>query len=78
LVVRLAFWVEHKGKLLIAMPGVPAEMKAMFEAYVLKEIESRLGEKKVEVVSRTLKCVGIGESALNERISDLLKNLEGR
>jgi nicotinamide-nucleotide amidase len=69
--------VEHKGKLLIAMPGVPAEMKAMFEAYVLKEIESRLGEKKVEVVSRTLKCVGIGESALNERISDLLKHLEG-
>ncbi|MFA4015171.1 MAG: hypothetical protein RUDDFDWM_000244 [Candidatus Fervidibacterota bacterium] len=69
--------VEHMGKLLIAMPGVPAEMKAMFEAYVLKELENRLGEKRTVVVSRTLKCVGVGESALGERISDLLTHLEG-
>lgn len=62
---------EHNGKLLIAMPGVPREMKAMFEEHVKGELEMRLGERKSVIVTRTLRCVGLGESALIERMGDV-------
>lgn len=62
---------EVNGKLLIAMPGVPSEMKAMFETHVRDELERWLGERKPIIVTRVLRCFGLGESALTERISDV-------
>lgn len=64
---------EHNGKLIIAMPGVPREMKAMFEEHVKGELERQLGERKFIIVTRALRCVGLGESALIERISDVME-----
>ncbi|MCX7778445.1 MAG: competence/damage-inducible protein A, partial [Armatimonadetes bacterium] len=64
---------EHEGKLLIAMPGVPAEMESMFERHVKGELERRLGERKSAIAVRILRCVGLGESALTERVSDIAK-----
>jgi len=63
--------VERDGKLLIAMPGVPREMKAMFEEHVLGELERWLGERGFVTVIKTLRCFGLGESALIERIGDV-------
>ena len=51
-----------------AMPGVPEEMVEMMETTILPELASQ----GVAVVrSQVLRCAGIGESALAERIDDL-------
>ncbi len=51
-----------------AVPGVPEEMVEMMETTILPELASQ----GVAVVrSQVLRCAGIGESALAERIDDL-------
>jgi nicotinamide-nucleotide amidase len=57
------------GARLYAMPGVPAEMRAMMRATVLPELGERIGVAVVR--SRTLRCVGIGESKVAEMLADL-------
>ena len=63
---------EAKGKLLIALPGVPVEMKRMFEESVLPELQRVAGGQAV--VAKKLKCFGAGES----NIAELLGNLGRR
>jgi nicotinamide-nucleotide amidase len=57
-----------------AMPGVPSEMKAMFEMSVLPELKKLTGT--ATTVCKKLKCIGIGESSLAEKIGDMM--LRGR
>ena len=64
--------VERNGKLIIAMPGVPTEMKAMFEEHVRTILQKHTANMEAIIVSRVLRCIGIGESALTERIGDLI------
>jgi len=66
------WWVERNGKLIIAMPGPPAEMTRMWENEVAPELMHRAGGSII--VSRTLKTVGIGEGSVDEMISPLLKS----
>lgn len=56
------------GVRVYAVPGVPAEMVEMMEGTVLPELEAR---ETAVVRSRVLRCAGIGESALAERVDDL-------
>jgi nicotinamide-nucleotide amidase len=51
-----------------AVPGVPEEMVEMMEGTILPELAS---ESAAVVRSRVLRCAGIGESALAERVDDL-------
>lgn len=57
------------GVTLYAMPGVPGEMQAMMHSSVLPEISARVGDAVVR--SRTVRCVGIGESRVAEILADL-------
>jgi nicotinamide-nucleotide amidase len=57
------------GARLYAMPGVPGEMQAMMRSTVLPEVSARIGEAVVR--SRTVRCVGIGESRVAEILTDL-------
>ncbi len=57
---------EAKGKLLIAMPGVPSEMKQMFEESVLPELKRFAGRQAVVV--KKVKCFGTGESNIAELV----------
>jgi nicotinamide-nucleotide amidase len=57
------------GVLVYAVPGVPEEMVEMMEGTVLPELASVAGSGVVR--SRVLRCAGIGESALAERLDDL-------
>lgn len=61
--------VERDGRILVAMPGVPREMTRMWE----HEVEPRLAGAAA-IRSRTLKLLGIGESALEEAIGDLVRS----
>lgn len=56
---------------LIAMPGVPKEMKPMFEQAVLPLVRQRAGG--AAIVQRTLHTFGLGESAVAEMLGDLMQ-----
>ena len=63
--------IEHDGKTCIMLPGPPREMKGMYN----RHIKGYLGAFSDGVlVSRTLKLVGIGESAMEEKVADILEN----
>ena len=66
------WWVERDGRVIVAMPGPPAEMQPMWEEQVEPELERR--HPGAVLVSRTLKTAGIGEGHLDELISPLLKS----
>ena len=56
------------------MPGVPSEMKAMYDSFVLPELTRWMqdaGYRSV-ICSRTLHTMGMGESMLGEAIADLM------
>src|SRR5579872_6193754 len=66
------WWVEHDGKVIASMPGVPHEMHKMWE----EQVQPRLA-KLVSggvIVSRTLKLVGIGESHAEEALGELTRS----
>ncbi len=65
------WWVERDGKLIVSMPGPPAEMTRMWLEEVAPELERR--QPGNVLVTRTLKTAGIGEGQLDEMISPLLK-----
>jgi nicotinamide-nucleotide amidase len=62
----LARW---KGKLLIALPGVPGEAEKMFES-IVPELKKYAGTQAIE--ARRLKCFGAGESAIAEKLGDMM------
>jgi len=59
------------SRLLFALPGVPSEMKQMFEESVLTMLQQIAGEQAIVV--RKLKCFGAGESAIAEMLGDMMK-----
>jgi nicotinamide-nucleotide amidase len=66
------WWVEKDGRILLAMPGPPAEMTRMWEKEVSPQLAGRSDGSVI--VSRTIKTVGIGEGSVDEMISPLLRN----
>lgn len=56
---------------IVAMPGVPKEMKPMFEQAVLPLVRQRAGG--AAIVQRTLHTFGLGESAVAEMLGDLMQ-----
>jgi nicotinamide-nucleotide amidase len=62
---------ESNGKLFFALPGVPSEMKRMFEESVLPELWQLAGGQAVAV--RKLRCFGAGESAIAELLGDMME-----
>ncbi len=66
------WWVERDGRIIVAMPGPPAEMERMWEEEVAPELERR--HPGAVLVARTLKTVGLGEGHVDELLSPLLKS----
>ena len=64
------YWIEQKGKIFIAMPGVPYEMKNMMESFILPKVESLL-ERKTFILTTNLLTTGIPESTLYDRLGDM-------
>ena len=65
------WWVERDGGSVALMPGVPAEMQLMWLAQVAPRLQAKLGLRPLAV--RTVKTFGVGESAIAERLGDLLE-----
>lgn len=68
------WWVERQteegSRIIVAMPGVPFEMTRMWE----REVEPRLRQLSGMVIaSRTLKVLGMSESAVEQKVEDLMQ-----
>ncbi len=62
-------WLKGEGKGMILLPGVPAEMKAIFE----HRVKPRLAEESgVRFANRILHFYGISESAVDEALGDMM------
>jgi nicotinamide-nucleotide amidase len=64
------WWVRKNAKEIVAMPGVPREMTAMWE----ERVEPVLAARGTPLVVRTLKVLGMGESAVEEALADLVRS----
>ncbi|MCX6157826.1 MAG: competence/damage-inducible protein A [Ignavibacteriae bacterium] len=72
-------YMEEEGRVFIAMPGVPFEMKAMMENSVLYLLKAKFLQNPEYVLrNKTLLTTGIGESFLFESIGDLNELLQGQ
>jgi nicotinamide-nucleotide amidase len=72
-------WLEDdRGRVVVLLPGVPAEMRGLLEAEVIPKLLARRqagagapGQGEGEaILSRTLRTTGISESALADRVGD--------
>lgn len=70
-------WIEKDKKIFIAMPGVPYEMHAMMNSYVIPHLAEKV--KDFEYVQKrvTLETTGIPESFLFEKLGDISELLDG-
>jgi len=64
------WFVRHDGKFIASMPGVPREMRRMWAEQVVPRLLDRLGDRVY--VSKTLKTIGIGESAAEREIAEII------
>ncbi|MBE5956583.1 MAG: competence/damage-inducible protein A [Lachnospiraceae bacterium] len=62
---------KEGDKTVILLPGPPGELKPLFEEQVVPYLEKMTDGV---IYSRTIKTFGIGESMLEDAISDMLKN----
>lgn len=60
-------------KIVVAIPGVPSEMKAMLTGQVIPLLKEGMGKASV-IKSRVIKSCGIGESRVDDLIGDLFRN----
>jgi len=70
-------WIEKQNKIFIVMPGVPYEMKAMINSFILPKISGMLKESGIVIKRSILQTTGIPESTLSEKLGNLDEILEG-
>lgn len=66
-------WMEKDNTVFVSMPGVPYEMKHLLVESVLPKVMERFN--RPFIYHKTLLTLGLGESAIAERISDLEEQL---
>jgi nicotinamide-nucleotide amidase len=64
------WWVENQGRVIVCMPGVPHEMKTMWQNQAVPRLSERTSGGFI--LSRTLKILGKGESAVEEMVEDYI------
>lgn len=68
-------WFERNKKVFVSMPGVPYEMKYIFEHSVKEKIKDFFETPKI--IHRIIRTIGIGESDLAIKIEEWENNLPG-
>jgi nicotinamide-nucleotide amidase len=67
-----SFVVEGPRSVIISLPGVPFEMKWLFENRVIPYLRDKFDLREM-IISRVLKIAEIGESSVDDRIGHLLR-----
>ncbi len=63
------WWVEKDGKIIISLPGPPAEMQSMWEKEIFPRLERRGG---AIILSRTLKTWGLSEARIDQMVGHFM------
>ncbi|SHE30323.1 competence/damage-inducible protein A [Alkalibacter saccharofermentans] len=63
--------IEHEGKVIIMLPGPPRELVPMFRDFVMVYLQ---GKSQDKFFSNYYKVSGIGESALEDMLIDIIDN----
>lgn len=66
--------LEREGKTYVLLPGPPPEFAMMVREKFIPFLRSKLAGRVEVIQSKVLKFCGIGESLLDEKLSDLLKS----
>ena len=66
------FIMEKESKLIIALPGVPKELKYLLNKEILPYLKKYFHLNQATITSRVLKVTGIGESKVDSQIKDLI------
>lgn len=70
-------WIEKANKIFVAMPGVPLEMLAMLDSFVIPKLKEITQDHSVYNLTLNLLTTGIPESILFERLGNLDELLNG-
>ena len=62
-------WLEADGRIVILLPGVPSELKSIFEAQVRRRLERISSDERL--FTRDLRVTGLGESDVETRVRPL-------
>jgi nicotinamide-nucleotide amidase len=65
-------FVAHRGRWILLLPGVPAEMRALVESFLLPRLPALFPGRLAPIRTRTLRTTGIPESALAERLAPMI------
>lgn len=66
-------WWNYENTIIVSMPGVPYEMKAMMEERILPRFQKLF--KLPAIVHKTIMVAGVGESIVAEKIKTIEENL---
>ena len=69
--------IEHDGRTVALLPGVPREMRGIVEEVLEDIIRDRFEGRLVPLVHRTLYTTGIAESVLGELVDEVWAGLPG-
>ncbi|MBM7556031.1 competence/damage-inducible protein A [Halanaerobacter jeridensis] len=67
------FLIDSEEIILASVPGVPLEMKAMISDFIIPYLQEEHKLDKEVIQSRVIKTCGIGESSLEDKIDDILR-----
>ena len=67
-----SFIVEDQRATVIVLPGVPSEMRYLWENAIVPYLRDERGEKSTILV-RTIHAAGLGESVIGELLEDLMQ-----
>jgi competence/damage-inducible protein CinA-like protein len=67
-----SFIVELERSIVVVLPGVPSEMRFLWETAIVPYLRDERGETSVILV-KTLHAAGQGESVIGEMIADLMR-----
>lgn len=66
-----SFIVEHERGTVVVLPGVPSEMRYLWEHAILPYLRDERGQTSIILV-KTLHAAGTGESVIGEMVADLM------
>jgi nicotinamide-nucleotide amidase len=61
-----------RGGVVISLPGVPGELRYLTENAVIPHLKKQFQIEAI-ITSRTLKCLGLSESYIDEQLDDLIR-----
>jgi nicotinamide-nucleotide amidase len=68
---------DERGRWVAMLPGVPREMRGMYQDALRPVLASRVGEHVTVVRSKTVRTTGVPESVLAEQLGELGEGFDG-